>query len=103
MPSPVRAPVEAGEGASRAGGWGQTGRLPSTSSFLIAAVTTYRALTLSQALLSALQAWLLTHHLLPGEYADLHLLDEEVEVPERLRNLLRAARKLSAVVEPHRI
>lgn len=36
-----------------------------------------------------------THHPLPGEYADFHLIDEEVVVPERLRNLLRAIHKLS--------
>lgn len=42
-------------------GWGHTGWLSSTSSFLIAAGTTSRALTLSQAPPSAFQAGLPTH------------------------------------------
>lgn len=29
-----------------------------------------------------------SHHPLPGEYSHLHFVDEEMEVPERLRNLL---------------
>lgn len=30
------------------------------------------------------------HRPLPGEYADVRVIDEEMEVPERLSNLLRA-------------
>lgn len=49
------------------------------------------ALTLSQALLSALQSSLPSAPPFPGKYADFHFVAKEMEVPERLSDMLSQA------------